>query len=162
MAQRCAAVLALAVACAALVSATAAATSSATLPNPCTILTKVHPELAFAHKGTRLGVTHRKLTHYGAGKQATSTCSETVGTRPVYLSVSLTPSGGFGGVNVTSTTHPVGLGSGDVLIVGKSPSGSPVDFLEFHTATVYANLSANGEAPSSLTTLARQIYKLLR
>jgi hypothetical protein len=59
-------------------------------------------------------------------------------------------------------THPAGLGSGDMLVVGKSPTGGPVDFISFHTATIYASLSANGATPSSLTTLARQVYKLLR
>jgi hypothetical protein len=58
-------------------------------------------------------------------------------------------------------THPTGLGSGDELVVGKTPTGGPVDFVVFHKSTTYADLSANGANPSSLTTLAREIYKLL-
>jgi hypothetical protein len=105
-------------------------------------------------------VTHRKLTNHGSGSLASSTCSETVGTLPVYLTVSHA-SGGFGGIKVSSTTHPSGLGIGDELVVGTGPTGKPVDFIIFHRLTVYMDLSANGAKPSSLTTLARQIYKLL-
>lgn len=157
--QRLAAAFAVALIAVGVAAATGSAT--ATLPNPCTLLTKVHPEHALARKGKHLGVKRRKLARYGAGKQASSICSETVGTMPVSLSLSLAAPGGFGGVSVTSTTHPAGLGSGDMLVVGKSPTGGPVDFISFHTATIYASLSANGATPSSLTTLARQVYKLL-
>jgi hypothetical protein len=91
---------------------------------------------------------------------ASSTCSETVGTLPVYLTVSHS-FGGFGGIKVTSTTHPSGLGPGDELVVGAGPTGNPVDFIVFHKSTVYVDLSANGANPSRLTTLARQVYRLL-
>ena len=85
-----------------------------------------------------------------------------VGTLPIYLSMSHS-FGGFGGIKVTSTTHPSGLGSGDELVVGTGlgPAGGPVDFIVFHKGTTYADLSANGATPSKLTILARQIYKLL-
>ena len=134
--------------------AVAGAASSAALPNPCTLLISAHPEKALARGKS---VEHRKLVKQGS---AGSTCSETVGTLPVYLSVSHA-FGGFGGIKVTSMTHPSGLGSGDELVVGKSPTGGPVDFVVFHKSTTYADLSANGANPSSLTTLAREIYKLL-
>ena len=156
------AALALVATCVAVAAGTGSAAATATLPNPCTLLVKVHPEHTLTRRGKRLvGVGRHKLARYGTGKQASSTCSETIGAVPVYLSVSLAAPGGFGGVAVTSTTHPAGLGSNDMLVIGKSPTGGPVDFIAFHSATVYASLSANGATPASLTTLARQVYKLL-
>jgi hypothetical protein len=138
--------------------AAASEVSAATPPNACTLLTNVHPEKTL-HKGGS-AITHRVLHKYGSGQGASQTCSETIGTQPVYLSLSLA-AGGFGGVKVTSTTHPSGLGSGDSLIVGTSPSGGAVDFIEFHKGTIFADLSANGASPSGITTVARKVYKLL-
>ena len=145
---------------AALIAPVAAGTaSSATLPNPCTLLSKVHPERTLA-KGKSVVVTHGKLANHGSGSLASSTCSETVGTLPVYLTVSHS-FGGFAGIKVTSITHASALGPGDELVVGASPTGSPVDFIVFHKSTFYVDLSANGANPSRLTTLARQVYRLL-
>jgi len=61
--------------------------SSATLPNPCTLLSKVHAETTLA-KGKSVVVAHGKLANHGSGSLASSTCSEMVGTLPVYLPVS--------------------------------------------------------------------------
>jgi hypothetical protein len=133
--------------------------SVATLPNPCTLLSKVHPGTTLA-PGKSVVVTQGKLASHGSGNLAISTCSEMVGTLPLNLTFSHS-FGGFGGIQVTSITHPSGLGSGDKLVVATSPSGSPVDFIVFHKATVYVDLSANGANPSRLTTLARQVYRLL-
>ena len=152
------AVFSFGVACLAAVGVNAAA--AATLPNPCALLTKVHAEKTLA-KGTSINVTQKKLTNSGSGSLASSTCSETVGKLSVVLSFSHSAGGGSGGIHIVSTTHPRGLGSGDQLVVGTSPSGAPVDFIEFHKSTVYASVYANGAKPSNLTTLARQIYKLV-
>ena len=65
--------------------ALAAGTASATLPNPCAVLTKTHPEQTFGHGGT-LPVTKRKQQKYGTGKYVTMQCSETVGTQSVSIS----------------------------------------------------------------------------
>ena len=138
--------------------AAASGVSAANLPNACTLLTNAHPQEAL-HKGG-MAVTQRALHKYGSGEGASETCSETIGTQQVYLSLSL-GAGGFGGVKVTSTTHPSGLGSGDSLIVGTSPSGGAVDFIDFHRGTIYADVSANGASPSAITTVARRVYKLL-
>jgi hypothetical protein len=144
--------------CAALVSAGAG--SAAPLPNACTLLATVHPEKILHRHGSKVG--HRALHKYGSGKTASATCSETIGTQPVYLDLSLARSGGFGGVKVTSTTHPAGIGSGATLVVGTAAgSGGPVDFVSFHRGTVYADLSANGASPASLTAVAREVYKVL-
>ena len=147
------------VACLAL-AATGAATAAA-LPNPCGLLAKAHAEKTLA-RGKSVVVRHAKLTKYGSGSLASSTCSEMVGALPVFLTLSHSSSGGFGGIKVTSITHPSGLGSGDELVVGTGPTGKPVDFIVFHTATVHADISANGASPGNLTTLARQVYKLLK
>jgi hypothetical protein len=137
----------------------AGSASAATLPNPCTLLANVHPEHTFGH-GKSLAVGHGKLRRYGSGRNASAYCSETVG--KLVVSLSLSPSaGGFGGVKVISQTHPSGLGSSATLTTGTSPTGSPVDFIAFHKAAVYADLSANGANPASISTLARQVYKLL-
>jgi hypothetical protein len=144
----------------ALVSTTAAGAASRTaLPNPCTLLASVHPEATLAPGKS---VTGQKLAHYGTGAGVSSTCSEKIGALPVFLSVSIN-FGGFGGIKVTSTTHPTGLGSGDELVVGTGlgSSGGPVDFIVFHKATTYVDISANGASPTSLTVLARQVDKLL-
>ena len=101
-----------------------------------------------------------KLTTFGSGKAASSTCSEKVGTLSVFLTLSRA-AGGFGGLTITATTHPTGLGSGDELVVGASPTGNPVDFIVFHKKSVFADLSANGATPAHITTVARKIYKLL-
>jgi hypothetical protein len=146
---------------AATVGATVAnAAPSAALPDPCTLLTKVHPENTIA-KGTTVTVKLGKLVKYGSGKFASFYCPETVGKLTVSISISQ-GGGGFGGVRVTSTTHPTGLGSGDELIVGAGQSGGPVDFIVFHTTKAYVDISANGATPSSLTALARQVYALVR
>ena len=139
-------------------AAAAGAASGTALPNPCALLTSLHPEATLAPGKSVAG---RKLTNQGTGAFATSTCQETVGALPVYLSVGHN-FGGFGGIKVTSITHPGGLGSGDELVVGTGfGSTGPVDFIVFHKGTTYADLSANGAKPTSLTTLARQLYKLL-
>jgi hypothetical protein len=132
--------------------------SAASLPNACTLLTNAHPEQTLHKDGSV--IAHRVLHKYGSGEGASQTCSETIGTQSVNLSLSL-GAGGFGGVKVVSTTHPGGLGSGDSLIVGSSPSGGAVDFVEFHKGTIFADLSANGASPSGVTTVARRVYKLL-
>jgi hypothetical protein len=143
------------VVCIGLVAAfTAAAATS--IPNPCTLLAKVHAEKTLGSGG----VTQGKLTTYGSGQAASSTCSEKVGTLSVFLTLSHS-AGGFGGIKITSTAHPSGLGSGDELVVGTGPSGNPVDFIVFHKKSVFADLSANGATPAHITTVARQIYKLL-
>ena len=135
--------------------------SAATLPNPCTLLTKVHPERAFGH-GKTLAVTHRVQHKYGSGALANLSCSETVGTQPVSINLSA-GAGGFGGVKITSETHPTGLGAGALLIVGTGlGGGGPVDFVEFHTATIYVSISANGASPATLTAFARLVYKAIR
>ena len=153
-----AAVAVIAVACVAVVAAGSAA---ATTPNPCTVLTRVHPEHTFG-RGKTLAVRHRKLQKYGTGHYASVTCSETVGTQPVSISLSAAPPGGFGGVANEKSTHPSGLGAGDTLIVGTAAgSGGPVDFVLFHRGSVYVDLSANGAGPALLTTFARQVYKAL-
>jgi hypothetical protein len=140
--------------------AAAASASGLASPNACAVLTEAHPEKAFGH-GKVLAVSQRKSQKYGVGAAASSVCSEKVGTQAVSLSLS-SSSGGFGGVKVTSQTHPSGLGAGDTLTVGTTPSGgSPVDFVSFHRGNVYAVASANGATPSVLTTFARIVYKLL-
>jgi hypothetical protein len=142
-----------------MLGATATASGVAS-PSACAVLTKAHPEKAFGH-GKVLAVSHRKAQKYGAGASATTVCSEKVGTQAISLSLS-SSGGGFGGIKVTSQTHPSGLGAGDTLTVGTTPSGnSPVDFLSFHHGNVYAVVTANGAAPSVLTTFARAVYRLL-
>jgi len=70
--------------------------------------------------------------------------------------------GGFGGVKITSETHPSGLGAGDDLFVGTGlGNAGPVDFINFHKGGIYASVSANGSEPSNLTALAREVYKKL-
>jgi hypothetical protein len=143
-----------------LIVAAGATASGVASPSACTVLTKAHPERLFGG-GKVLAVSQRKSQKYGAGAAASSVCSEKVGTQPISLSLS-SSGGGFGGVRVTSQTHPAGLGAGDTLTVGTTPSGSsPVDFLSFHRGSVYAVVTANGAAPSVLTTFARSVYRLL-
>jgi len=142
------------------VGATTALGSGAALPNACGLLARAHPEKAFAH-GTPLHISPHKSQKFGTGAAMTVVCSETVGKQPVSLSLSQS-SGGFGGIKVTSQTHPSGLGAGDTLTVGTSPDGSKaIDFISFHRGTVYAVLTANAGSPVVLTRLARTIYKLL-
>jgi hypothetical protein len=124
---RCLAILGVA---ASIAPVAAGMASSATLPNPCTLLSKVHPERTLA-KGKPVVVSHGKVANHGSGSLASSTCSEKVGTLPVYLIVSHSFSG-FGGIKVTSITHPSGLGPRDELVVGAGPTGSPVDFIVLH------------------------------
>lgn len=142
-----------------MLAATANASGVAS-PNACTVMAKAHPEKAFGH-GKMLAVSQRKSQKYGAGASATSVCSEKVGTQAISLSLSSSGSG-FGGVKVTTQTHPSGIGAGDTLTIGTTASGSsPVDFLSFHRGHVYAVVTANGAAPSVLTTFARTVYRLL-
>ena len=154
--------VALSVAVTLVAAATGAAIANAAsaLPDPCTLLTKVHPESTIA-KGTTVTAKLGKLVKYGSGTFATLYCPETVGKLTVSISVSHN-GGGFGGIRVTSTSHPTGLGSGDELIVGIGQSGGPIDFIVFHTTKAYVDISANGATPSSLTALARQVYVLVR
>ncbi len=115
----------------------------------------------FAH-GQTLAVKHRKHQKYGTGRYTGVSCSETVGTQPLSISLTSGSTGGFGGVKITSQSHPAGLGSEATLIVGVGAgSGAPVDFIEFHRKTVYVDISANGMSPSTLTTFARQVFKQL-
>ncbi len=144
---------------AALALAGGALAGGTAVPNACTLLANAHPEKVFGH-GKTLAVAHRKAQKFGTGKYATYQCSETVGTQAVSLSVS-SGGGGFGGVKVTSETHPSGVGSGATLIVGTAAgSGKPVDFISFHRGTVYLDIDANGASPALLTSLARAVYKL--
>ena len=142
-------------------AAIAAATASATLPNPCALLTKTHPEQTFGH-GSTLPVTKRVQHKYGTGKLVTLQCSENVGAQSVGISLSSGGAGGFGGVSNIKTTHPSGLGAGASLITGKAvPSGTPVDFVEFHRGAIYVDINANGASPEILAKFARQVYKAL-
>jgi hypothetical protein len=139
----------------------AAATARAAVPSACTVLTKAQPEKAFGH-GKTLAVSHRTSRHYGSGATATSNCTEDVGTQLIVLSLTGEASGGFGGVKVTSQTHPSGLGAGATLTVGTAAgSGKPVDFISFHRGSVYATINANGASPTVLTGFARTVYKLI-
>ena len=151
------AVSAVIVGCLTLVASSVA--TAAVFPNPCALLTAVHAEKTLT-KGRSVVVKHGKLVKSGAGSSVSLTCSEMVGTQPLFLTLSHS-SGGFGGIKITSTTHPTGLGSGDVLVVGTGPTGGPIDFILFHKNTVYADISANGANPRNLTILARQLYKLI-
>ena len=149
------------VALACLVFVASGVASTAALPNPCTLLARAHPERTFG-AGKMLAVKDRKLQKYGSGLSASASCSETVGTQPVVLSLFGAGAGGYAGVKVTSQTHPSGLGSGAALIVGTAAGGGgPVDFVVFHKSSVYVDASANGASPTVLTTFARQIYKAL-
>jgi hypothetical protein len=151
----------LAIAVVAAGSTIAGASAAGTLPDPCTLLTQVHAENTIA-KGKTVTVKLGKLSKYGTGNGASLSCAEKVGTLNVSIDVSHYV-GGFGGVKITSTTHPSGLGAGDALIVGSGAgSGGPVDFITFHTAKGYFDISANGANPIELTTLARQVYALVK
>jgi hypothetical protein len=133
--------------------------ASSALPNPCTVLASAHAEDSVGSPAA--AVTAGKLKTYGTGRYLELYCSENVGTLSVSLSLVGEDENGFGGVKVTSTTHPGGLGSDDTLIVGTDISGGPVDFINFHRGSVYADLGANGASPSGLTALAQKIYKLI-
>jgi hypothetical protein len=145
---------------ASLVSVGAASAAPSTLPNACTVLKTADPQAAF---GSGLSLAAQtKLVKYGSGKFASETCTEAVGSQRVVLSLTQNGTGGFGGVSITSTTHPSGLGSGADLIVGTaSGSGTAVDFVTFHRGSIYADLSANGASPTKLAAFAKKIYKLL-
>jgi hypothetical protein len=135
--------------------------AAAALPNPCTLLTKARPQAAFG-KGKTLAVGRQKLQKYGTGKFVSESCSETVGAQMVVLSITGQAGGGFGGVKVTSQTHPSGLGSNANLIVGTGlGNGAPVDFITFHRGSIFADITANGAAPITLTAFARTVYRLL-
>lgn len=145
---------------AALALAGGAPAARSALPSACTLLTKAHPEKVLGH-GKTLAVAHRKAQKFGTGKYASYECSETVGTQPIWLTVS-SSNGGSGGVKITSETHPTGLGSGATLVVGTAAgSNKPVDFVDFHRGGVYLDLTANGASPALLTTIARAVYKLV-
>lgn len=145
-----------------LVVASTALASAPSLPNPCTLLTAGRAQHAFGH-GKTLAVGHRKHEKYGSGRYLSLYCSETVGTQPVSINVMSGGFGGFGGVRITSETHPAGLGSDATLItgVGAGNGGGPVDFINFHRMTIYVDISANGASPSTVATFARTVYKLL-
>jgi hypothetical protein len=144
-----------------LTSVVLAASSAAALPNPCTLVANAHAGTAFG-KGKSLALGAQKVQKYGTGKYAGATCLTSVGTQQLSLGVSGTASGGFGGVKVTSQTHPGGLGSGATLTVGTAAgSGSAVDFITFDRGGVYVDITANGGSPATLTSFARQVYKLL-
>jgi hypothetical protein len=129
------------------------------LPNPCTVLASAHAQDSVGSSTAQ--VTAGKLKTYGSGSYLELYCSENVGTLEVSLSLVGEDESGFGGVKVTSDTHPAGLGSGDTLIVGTGMTGGPVDFISFHRGSVYADLGADGASPSGLTALAKKIYKLI-
>jgi hypothetical protein len=142
-------------------SALLAASSAAALPNPCTLLANAHAGTAFGHgKTLPLGAT--KTQHYGSGKYAGATCLTSVGAQQVSLNIS-GGGGGFGGIKITSQTHPTGLGPGATLIVGTGlgNGGRPVDFISFDRGAIHAVLTANGASPAALTSVARAVYQQL-
>jgi hypothetical protein len=146
-------------AAATLASLAFAATSSArgmSLPDPCTILASAHAESLTANASATSG----KLKTYGSGKYEQVTCDETVGTISVYLSY-YSNAGGSGGVRVISQSHPAGFGGTATLTVGTGVgSNAPVDYIQFRKGALYADISANGAAPSKLTILGQKVYKL--
>src|SRR5690348_13986824 len=97
----------LATAVAALAVAGAAAASASALQNPCALLKAAHAEKTLAKGAT---VKPGALKKYGSGALESDYCSETVGALTVSLSVAHN-SGGFGGIKVSSETHPSGLGA---------------------------------------------------
>jgi hypothetical protein len=133
---------------------------TASLPNACTVLASANPQTAFGHGTAAAGKA--KLQTYASGKYASASCTQMIGSQTVVLSLSLAGPGGFGGVKITSTSHPKGLGSEDSLIVGTGEgSGAAVDFVTFHRGSIYADLSANGASPTKLTAFAKAVYRLL-
>ncbi len=138
-----------------------AAASSArgvALPNPCTILASAHARSLTAEATAT--VTPGKLKTYGSGKSEQVTCDETVGAISVYLSY-YENQGGSGGVRIISQSHPAGFGGTATLTVGTGAgNNAPVDYITFRKGTLYADISANGAAPSKLTTLGQAVYKL--
>jgi hypothetical protein len=137
------------------------ASSAAALPNPCTLLANAHAGTAFGH-GKTLPLGAQKTQHYGTGKYAGATCLTSVGSQQVSLNLS-GGAGGFGGVKITSQTHPSGLGAGATLTVGTGlgKGGGAVDFVSFHRGPIYAVVSANGASPAVLTSFARVVYREL-
>jgi len=141
------------------VSASPAARTA--LPNPCTVLSSIHSYTMLGHGAREVGKTG-PLKTYGSGKYQSVSCSDVVGPITVYLSLMANGTGGFGGVRVTSTTHPEGFGGTGTLIVGTGAGGGgPVDFMVFHRGTTYVDLSANGATPAGLTLLGQSLYKLI-
>jgi hypothetical protein len=148
-------------AAAALVGLTCAAASPAQpveFPNPCTVLAVAHPQsLTAAASAT---VSPGTVKRYGSGKYEQVSCDETVGTVPVNLSYYMSV-GGSGGVRIISRSHPTGFGGTATLTVGTAAaSHAPVDFIDFHKGTLYADLSANGAEPAKLTSLGQVVYRL--
>ena len=139
------------------VTAMISAASAIAIPNACTVLSAVQPQNSIA-TGKNVTPGKPKTTSSTAVGKA---CSEVVGSLTVYLDLSKY-AGGWGGVKVTSETHPSGLGASDLLVVGTGlGGGGPVDFINFHRAGIYASVSADGASASGLTALARLIYKRL-
>jgi hypothetical protein len=134
------------------------ASSAAALPNPCTLLDNAHAGTAFGD-GKTLPLGTKKTQHYGTGKYAGASCLTTVGSQQVSLDLS-GGGGGFGGVKVTSQTHPSGLGPGATLTVGTGlgNGGGPIDFISFHRGPIYAVVTANGASTAVLTSFARAVY----
>jgi hypothetical protein len=145
-------------ACALSLVAGGRAVAMTSLPNPCTLLADAHVQKELdPTNSVKVGPGHLKT--YGSGKFADENCSETVGSLTVAVSVFLEDFSS-GGVMHPVELHPAGIGGG-VIITGTSPTGTAVDIAHLHKGPVYADVSANGATPSSLTALSQQIYKLL-
>ncbi len=127
--------------------------SARKLPNACSILSAVRPQNTIGASTHASAGTYKPSNSIGY-----SGCYVKVGTITVTLYLSAGP-GGSGGVRVTSTTHPSGLGTGDNLVIGVGAgSRAPVDYITFHRGGIYASINANGTKPSALTALAREVY----
>ncbi len=134
---------------------------ASSLPNPCTVLRSANAGKTIGGSASATG-TPGPLKTYGTGKYQSLSCSEKVGKVSVYLTLSGPFNGGFGGVVVTSQSHPAGFGGTATLIVGiGSGTHAPVDFIDFHHGSVYADVNANGAEPAALTELAQSVYKLI-
>ena len=124
---------------------------AAALPNACGVLRTAHPQSIMPGHAASGAYTPQNTPGYAG-------CSVKVGALTVYPNLTTLPPGGSGGVAIKSTTHPRGLGAGDVLLVGTIVLGGPFDQVTFTRAGVHAFLTANGAAPARLVALARRVY----
>jgi hypothetical protein len=141
-----------------------ASAGAATLPNPCTLLAKLHAQTTIA-KGHTVAVKLGAPVH----TSNETSCSETIGKLSVGLIVGAPSANDLSVPHVVSESSVASLGTNATLVLGSplyggETNGEPLDYIAFYKSGVFVALTvSNGTVTkTALTALGVALYPRVR
>jgi hypothetical protein len=146
-------------------SGTSAGPAGATAwPNPCGLLSRVHPQTSVAkghHVAVKLGTVTKSSVE--------TTCSESIGKLSIGLIIGPPSANNLSVPHVISESSVAGLGANATLVLGSSleggeTNGLPLDYIYFYKAGLFVAVTVtNGTTTKiALTDVASALYRLVR